>query len=155
MCFPSKYREDVIKLLHEAKSCYSLLHEDQLVPLQQKIEDLSMKYDDRIIYNIIPNLIKRLIRKELPTAKDYLKKCLKDNTEILELLTYLGHYSLEAIILNVLCTVFNSLNVNTAVRVSTLVQQLDSTVRLQSKLFRQSKKGYDNKIIRVRKKKKK
>lgn len=97
-----------------------------------------MKFDDKCIYHTIPNLIKRLIRKDKPSAKDYLKNCLQSQDD-LELLYYFDQYTLEAIILNVLSMVFHSLKVDSAVRVATLLDQLDSAVRVQAALLKSRK----------------
>ena len=75
-----------------------------------------MKFDESSIYHTIPNLIKRLIRKDEPTAKEYQHNYVQ-SPEDLELLYYFDQYTLEAIILNVLSMVFHSLNVESAVRV--------------------------------------
>lgn len=135
----SQYQDEVIKLLHERKPRNgSSLTDDELVELQHKIEDLTMKFDDTCIYHTIPNLIKRLIRKDKPTAKDYLKSHLQSQDDI-ELLYYFDQYTIEAIILNVLSMVFHSLKVDSAVRVATLLEQLDSTVRVQAALLKSRK----------------
>uniref|UniRef100_A0AAU7GGA5 Cytochrome c oxidase subunit 2 n=1 Tax=Garcinia humilis TaxID=2867533 RepID=A0AAU7GGA5_9ROSI len=93
----SQYRDEVIKLLHDRKK-KGPLSEQELIEIQSIIEDLTMKYDDKNIYSTAPNLIKRLIRKDKPSAKDYLKSRLQDKDD-LEMLFYLA---LETIILHVL-----------------------------------------------------
>lgn len=67
----AQYQDQVIKLLHERKA--STLTDDELVFLQHKIEDLTMKFDETSIYHTIPNLI----LKDKPTAKESLKNCLE------------------------------------------------------------------------------
>ncbi|YP_005090363.1 DNA-dependent RNA polymerase (mitochondrion) [Phoenix dactylifera] len=97
------------------------------------IEELTMKFDERSIYNSSPNLIKLLISKDLPTAKEYLKTHL--STEYLPMLNQFGHYMLEAIIIHVLGLVFNCVRDLSVVRVSTLLEQLDSAVRDQARFM--------------------
>ena len=133
----SQYRDEVIKLLHDRKK-KGPLSEQELIEIQSIIEDLTMKYDDKNIYSTAPNLIKRLIRKDKPSAKDYLKSRLQDKDD-LEMLFYLDQYTLETIILHVLGTVFHSLQESSAARVSTLVEQLDSFVRVQVRLLKSRK----------------
>jgi tRNA nucleotidyltransferase/poly(A) polymerase len=95
---------------------------------------------EQSIYSTIPNLIKILIQKDKPTARDYLRKCLQSPSD-LELLNYMDQYTLEALILHVLGTLFNALGENAAVRVSTLLEQLDTAVRYQADLLKSRKIG--------------
>ena len=102
----------------------------ELFALQSKIEDFTMKFDDTSVFKRSQNLIKQLIRKELPSAKEYLKNCL--STEDFPLLHQFGHYTLEAIMIHVLGLVFNSVREYPVVRASTLVKELESAVRAQA-----------------------
>ena len=96
-----------------------------------------MLLDDKSIYHTAPNLIKLLIRPEMPTAKDFLKSC-PLSPEVLDLLDHFDHYTLEAIIIHVLGMVFNSLQDFSMVRVALWweVEQLDSSVRVQAALLK-------------------
>lgn len=124
------YHDAVIKLLRDSKEEY--YNGDDLVTLQKEIEDLSMNFNEQSIFTSVPNLIKLLIREDMITAKDYLiRMC--DLSEIDQ--TYIkvfGKYTLEAIIIYVLGYVFNPLRNMTVVRVSTLIIQIDNTVRVQA-----------------------
>lgn len=126
----SLYQDEVIKLLHDRKSGAPLTKHD-LVELQTTIENLTMRFDEKSIYHTAPNLIRRLIRKDMPTAKDYLRSCPLSPDEF-HLLDHFDVFTLEAILIHVLSLVFNSLQDFPVVRVSTLVEQLDSSVRLES-----------------------
>lgn len=76
----------------------------------------------------------------MPNAKDYLRSRL--STDDFSMLQKFGHYTLEAIIIHVLGLVFNCAQDFPVVRVSTLVAQLESAVRVQA-LIMVSKKAVD------------
>lgn len=123
-----KYHDEVIKLLHESKStCKS---SDDLILLQVRIEEMTMIFDEKSIYKTSPNLLHQLIRNDMPTAREYLKGYL--STEDLHLISNFGSYTLEAIVVYVLGLVFSSVNEFSVVRLSTLVDQLDTVVRVQA-----------------------
>jgi hypothetical protein len=94
------------------------------------IEDISMKFDDESIFKSTPNLIRILIKKDEICARDSLKsKSLTQDD--LELLSELSHYTLEGLIVHVLGVVLNPVEVS-AVRVASLIEKLDASVRLQA-----------------------
>jgi hypothetical protein len=95
-------------------------------------------YDEESIYRTVPNLIRRLIIKDKPTAKDYLRSCSLSQDEF-NLLNYMDQYTLEAIIVNVLSMVFTSLQEFSAVRASTLVERLDQYALTQAYLLKSRK----------------
>ena len=64
------------------------------------------------------------------SARDYLKKSRGISDVELSYLGYLNQYTLEAIIIHVLGSVFNSVQEKGSVRVSTLIEQLESTFRV-------------------------
>lgn len=76
-----------------------------------------------------------LIRNDEPSAKDYLKTKVLEKDDI-ELLSEFGHYTIEALIVHVLGMVFNSLEYNSYIRVSSLVERLESSVRTQASLLK-------------------
>jgi len=124
----TQYHDKVIQLLLKYQSQHLSLSE--LKELQKQIEDLSMTFDEKSIFKNVPNLIKLLIIDDESTAKAHLTNNLSEND--LTYIRYLGKYTLEAIIIHVLGSVFSPLQDLSVVRVSTLIQQLDSTVRVQS-----------------------
>lgn len=75
----------------------------------------------------------------MPTAKEYLKSRL--STENLIVLYPFGHYTLEVLIIHVLGLVFNSIRDLPVVKVSTLVEQLNSAVRAQSAIMSGNKES--------------
>lgn len=120
----SLYYHEVIKLLkdHKQQSLYSL---------QLEIENLTMNFDEKSVFKSYPNVIKLLVGKDMITAKEYLKQC--DLSEIdMTTILVLGTYTLEAIMVHVLGSVFNPLEDFSTVRVSTLIEQIDSFVRVQA-----------------------
>jgi DNA-directed RNA polymerase len=123
------YHNEVFKLL--IKSQRSLLSETYLIDLQSKIEDYTMKFDESNIFRETPNIIKLLINQNKPSAKEYLYNQLP--CTYYPMLNKFGNYTLEAIIIHVLGVVFNSLQEYPVVRVSTLLEQLNSTVRDQTR----------------------
>lgn len=62
-----------------------------------------------------------------------------ESEEELEILSYLGHYTLEAICLHILCILFNNLRKDHVVRAVRLIEQLDSMVKIQAKLAKERK----------------
>ena len=124
----TQYHDKVIQLLIKYQSPSLSLSE--LMELQKHIEELSMTFDEKSIFKNVPSLIKLLIKDDDSTAKVQLTKNLSEND--LTYIRVLGKYTLEAIIIHVLGSVFSPLQDLSVVRVSTLVQQLDSTVRVQS-----------------------
>lgn len=73
-----------------------------------------------------------------PTAKEYLKSRGLSKDELYTL-AYFDQYTLEAIMIYVLAMIFNSIHEHPAVRVSTLIDQLDEAVRVQASLFESRK----------------
>ena len=128
------YHNDVIKLLRESKLMKEKgesFSQEELLYLQIKIEDLTMHFDENSVFKSYPSLIKLLIGKDMITAKEYLKqkKCglsEKDFTYI----NVFGPYTLEAIMIYVLGSVFHCVQDLSAVRA--LIDQIDSTVRVQA-----------------------
>lgn len=114
-----------------------------------KIEDITMNFDEYSIFSETPNLRKLLIGKDLICAKDYLYKYLPTNiyNSTIELF---GQYTLEAIIIHVLGMLYNSIQQSSVVRVSTLLDKLDSTVRTQANIIKKQNlvSTNDNNIIK-------
>ncbi|KAL6310585.1 hypothetical protein AAG906_019256 [Vitis piasezkii] len=134
----SQYHKYVIDLLNNSKKDKDSFTEEELISIQTSIEDATFKYDDvKNIYQLTPDLIKIIISKDELTAKEFLKKCKLTKNDLLTL-EYFDQYTLEAIIIYVLGVLFNCIQELPAVRVSTLIEHLDTYVRSQAKLF----KGY-------------
>ena len=129
------YHYEVIKLLMNSKSMKSngeSLSQEEVFYLHKEIEDLTMNFDEKSVFKSVPSLIKLLICQDMITAKEYLmQKCgLYEND-----LTYIqvfGQYTLEAIIIHVLRSMFNCVQDLSVIRVSTLIEQIDSTVQVQA-----------------------
>lgn len=128
----SQYKDEVIKLLYKNKS--KKLTDKKLYVLQNEIEKLTIYFDEKSIFSSVPNLVKLLIKKDKPSAMEYLRSHLRF-TSNLELLNYMDHYTLEAIIIHVLGRVFNSMGQDSSVRVLTLIQHLELVTRSQASRY--------------------
>lgn len=104
-----------------------------------KIKDLTMLFDEESMFKTVPNIIKILIRPNQDNAKDYLRGKFLEMDQI-ELLSEFGQYTIEALIVHVLGMLFNNEESNTMIRVATLVEQLESSVRKQA-LFLKSRRS--------------
>lgn len=127
------YHNAVIKELIDSKrfllSLGEYFSEEELLDLQNKIEDLTMNFDENSVFKSFRNLIPLLICRDMITAKEQLiKKGLYEKDE--PYIHVLGRYTLEAVMIHVLGSVFNCLQDLSVVRVSTLIQQIDSIVRV-------------------------
>lgn len=129
-----KYKDSVFDLLEYEKSNQPLT-DAQLFDIQIQVEDMSMKFDERSIFKSLPNIIKILIRKDEECAKDYLKGSKDLNEEDKALISEFGHYTLEALVVHVLGMLYTPLD-NSIVRVSSLVERLESTARTQALLLK-------------------
>ena len=130
------YKQSVLNLMEEYKSKFPLA-EIELRQLQQKIEDDSMKFDESSIYNAVPNLIQILIQKDKLSAKDYIiNKFDDDDDDDIKMLEEFGQYTLEALIIHVLGIVFNTSETESMVCAASLINQLDSSVRIHSRLLK-------------------
>lgn len=118
----------VIQLLINEKIKHNCVFSDtNLIDLQTEIEDLTMMFDEGNIYNSTPNMIKLLINKDLPNAKEYLYSNLPSH--YYPMIKFFGTYTLEALMIHVLGLVFNPIREASLVRVSTLLDRLNSTVQ--------------------------
>ena len=77
----SLYHDEVIKLLMFYKGFHDkesiswdgvLMSKDSLSFLQSEIENITMKFDSKSVFKIVPILIKLLINKYMITSKEYL-----------------------------------------------------------------------------------
>lgn len=100
-----EYKESLFNILKDAKDKLPL-KEDELRKIQMKIEDLTTVFDEKSMFKTAPNLIKILIRDHSENAKDYLKARVSDKADM-ELLSEFGQYTLEALIVHVLCLLFS------------------------------------------------
>lgn len=121
--------------MNEYKKNKPIISENELDQLQMRIEDLTMKFDEYSIFKETPNLIKLLIGKDLICAKDYLYKHLPKNIYN-STIEQFGQYTLEAIIIYVLGLLYNCIQESSVVRVSTLLDKLDSTVRTHANIIK-------------------
>lgn len=113
--------------------------------LQIKIEEHINSIKESRIFKETPNLIKLLINKDDKdeTAKLYLhNKLPKDIYDCT--IVHFGVYTLEAIIIYVLGIAFSGIKETLMVRVATLIDLLDTTIRTQA--FILNNKGLDTKV---------
>lgn len=131
----TQYKEKVFDILNNAKERFPL-NDDELELMQIQIEDLTMTFDEQSMFRTVPNIIKMLMKSDGINAKDYLKSSLSDENDI-SLLNEFGQYTIEALIIYVLCMMFNSGSYNNScVRVSSLIEQLECSVRNQALLLK-------------------
>ncbi|KAF3452229.1 hypothetical protein FNV43_RR08327 [Rhamnella rubrinervis] len=129
-----QYKSKVFDKLEKAKNGQPLGPEE-LRKLQLEMEDEIFQFDEESIYKTLPNIIKNLIKINDQNAKDYLRSQIKQKDDN-ELLSEFGQYTIEALIVHVLSLVFNSLEYNSLVRVATLIERLESSVRTQAALLK-------------------
>lgn len=129
------YHNAVIDKLEELKNDpdFPNKHELFYFDLQKEIEDLSINFDEDSLYKHNMDMINLLISDNMISAKDFLKhKKFGLSEKDLSNIHVFGQYTLEAIIIHVLGSLFNCLRDLPYVRVSTLIDQLDSAVRVQA-----------------------
>lgn len=149
-----QYKDNVFEILYKEKARLPL-SEEELRKIQMQIEDETMVFKELNVYKSTPNIIRMLIRKNEECAKDYLMGRLLDKDDM-ELLSEFGQYTIEALIVHVLGMVFNNHEYNSFVRVASLVEQLESSVRKQAALLKSSrcKKDFSmatDKVFQVKK----
>ncbi len=131
----NKYQNEVFKLMEEFKSKSNITDKDFLA-LQHEIEDLTMDFNDSSVWKSSMKLMELLLGDNKTLVRDYLRD--KDQSGLSEaetkFLSVFDTYTLEVIIIHVLASVFNCIQDSPVVRVSTLIEQLDSTVRVQAKI---------------------
>ncbi|GKB67879.1 hypothetical protein Tco_0929291 [Tanacetum coccineum] len=88
------------------------------VELQYKIEDLTLTFKDTELFPAAPEIVKMLIKPELPTGKEYLR-ARKLTDEDHELVGELGTFTVEALLIHVICTLYKT--EKTHVRLATLI----------------------------------
>uniref|UniRef100_A0A8I7B0N9 Uncharacterized protein n=1 Tax=Hordeum vulgare subsp. vulgare TaxID=112509 RepID=A0A8I7B0N9_HORVV len=133
------YQDDVIKLLiNEKKNKNGVFSDTELIDLQNQIANCTMKFDEDNLFKVTPNIVKFLINKEQPNAKQYLKGCLPSSLPMLKMF---GIYTLEAIMIHVLGLVFNTLQESSAVKAARFIDQLNSTVREQARFLQYKAPG--------------
>lgn len=137
-----RYKEGVIGLLDEFRSGH--VGEDkqlvadprELYNLQLKIENMTMQFDEESLFKSTTNILKILIDPEKESARDFLRAKLTSE-EDLALVAEFGQYTLEALIVHVLCVLFSSADANSMIRVASLVEHLEGNTRSQAKIVRQ------------------
>ncbi|XP_017985382.1 PREDICTED: probable DNA-directed RNA polymerase [Theobroma cacao] len=129
-----QYKNEVFILLDKAKELFPL-SEDLLRDLQMEIEDMTMLFDEQSMFKSVPNIIKILIRDYDVSAKDYLRGMELEKDDI-ELLSEFGQYTIEALIVHVLGMLFNPLENYSIIRVASLVERLEYSVRIQALLLK-------------------
>ncbi|KAM7249887.1 hypothetical protein ACFE04_019666 [Oxalis oulophora] len=141
---PTLYKNEVFEILNKKKneiknSLNNKERDSQLFKLQLEIEDLTMNFDEDSIFKSAHTLFRELIQENKKNAKDYLIDENYLNTSDKELLSVLGQYTLEALIVHVLARFLNPINLSyadvAAIRLPTLIDTLESSVRLQASLL--------------------
>lgn len=131
-----RYQSDVLMLLHSAKDRFPL-SDEELRYLQIKIESITLCYDEESIFHSSNNILRMLIRSEEKSAKDLLKESLTSDDGSLDLLiSELGHYTLEGLIVYEVGNLFNSLEKTSMIRLATLIDRLETSVRTQASILR-------------------
>ena len=121
----SIYQKEIFDMLKKKKT--KMLNDEELKALQYEIEFHTISFDENIIFKHYPKMINLLIGDNKITAKEYLKSKNVD----LKILDHFGCYTLEALIIHVLGLVFTCSNRTSLVKVSSLIDQLDSAVNDQ------------------------
>lgn len=129
-----QYKDEVFDILINKKASFPL-SDEELRKMQMDIEDLTMIFDEKSVFKTAPNIIKILIRNNEESAKDYLRGRANEKADI-ELLSEFDQYTLEALIVHVLSMVFNTFESLSIIRVASLVEQLESSVRIQASLLK-------------------
>ena len=145
-----QYKEEVFELLHKNKANFPL-RDDELRNLQITIEDHTLLFEEESMFKTAPNIIRLLIRDKEVNAKDYLRSMELEKDDI-ELISEFGQYTIEALIVHVLGMVFNTVESSAMIRVASLVERLESSVRIQGLLLKsrriQNKLSIDNDNIK-------
>lgn len=102
----------------------------------KSIENLTMHFDEECIFKSSPDILRMIIDEKKESARDFLRSKL-DSEDDLALIAELGQYTLEALIVHVLCVLFSSAEGNIMIRVATMVEQLEGNTRSQAKIVRQ------------------
>lgn len=127
-----KYNISVMKLLNDHKKNFN---KTELNTLQMEIENLSTKFDEKSVHSETPHLLRLLIGRDLISAKNYLHyklPCELYNSTI----SLFGEYTIEAIIIYVIGLLYNSQQDTSVVRLSTLLDVLDTNVRAQAHIIK-------------------
>lgn len=130
----SQYKDAVLLKLQEAKTRFPL-SEDELRQLQFEIEELSSLFDEESIFSTVPNIIKILIHEDKECCKDVLKNQLEKQEDI-DLISEFGHYTIEALIVYEISSLFSAQEVSAVVPTSTLLDRLERSVRTQALLLK-------------------
>lgn len=138
-----KYKDTVLAMLIDFRKEHTvggrvIAEPDELFNLQLEIENMTMYFDEECIFKSSPDILRMIIDEKMECARDFLRSKLKSEDD-LALIAVLGHYTLEALIVHVLCVLFSSAEGNIMIRVATMVEQLEGNTRAQAKVVRQRK----------------
>jgi len=133
-----QYKGVVFDLLRNGKE-NGPLTEDKLKTLQLDIESYTSEFDEESMFKSAPNIFNLLIDKSEPCAKDFLRGCKIDKEDI-ELVSEFGQYTIEALIVHELGQLFHSFEHSSIIRVATLVERLESCVRIYASLLKSRRK---------------
>lgn len=137
-----QYSNVVLEMLEKKKKEFPL-SEEELIKLQREIEDLTILFDEESIFKTAGNLVKMLIRSDDLNAKEYLRSHQSLSDEDSELLSELGKYTIEALIVHVLSLLFYSAGDKGLIKVATLIERMESSVRVHALITRQRRKKED------------
>ena len=138
--------EVLVKLKKEKESLEKSTNKDKekienkLREIQTYIEDLTLSFSEGSIRRSTIGLMKMLIKEDEECAKDSLRAYLEDYPEDIALISEFGYYTIEAIIIYVLSELFSALEESSMIRLATLIEHLESTVREQALLLRSRRK---------------
>lgn len=140
------YYDKVVSVLSEYKESNQdkngnvIYDPEKLYDLQKKIEEMTMHFDEENIFNSTYNIISMLMGPRMENARDFLRRKLQSDDDII-LLNEFGQYTIEALIVYVLCLLFSASDI--MVRVASLVEQLEINVRRQAKILRKVRGAED------------
>lgn len=142
----TKYKEMVFNTIEGAKENFPL-DDSTLKKLQKKVEKLSMNYAEESLFKTIPSIMKMMINNKLPNAKDYLmeKKHLPEKDK--ELLMEFSRYTLEGLMVHVLSLMFNPLQKEGMVRLATMVERLEFSVRTHANVLHERRLNKKKKVM--------
>lgn len=126
----NKMRVRVFYFLKEQRAAHESFTPDILHKIQLKVEEMSLDFHEKNIYECGGDLRKLFFNKDEQSARAYLLDKLKGNKD-LGIVRSMGDFSLETIAIWVLSSLFNVSSLEEkSVRLAHLIEQLDLFVRV-------------------------
>ncbi|KAI3668635.1 hypothetical protein L1987_88361 [Smallanthus sonchifolius] len=127
------YKDKVMQILYDFKKMNQKPYSDEaLRKLQLEIETLTIMFDEESIHITCNHIMKEIIDPKKESAKDYVLERITSDLDK-SIVSDMGQYTLEAIIVYVISLLYSS--DTSMIRVSTLIDQLDTHVRSHSILI--------------------